>query len=91
MASLVRNWVIERGYGFFPDEKYLSMTLTCARNTKGTDLSALKKRLADAGYAFDDGYGKIKGETFRIAHMGDMQLSDLNGLLAEIDRQLAEI
>ena len=91
LATLVRNWVIDRGYGFFPEEKYLSMTLTCARNVRGTDLSTLKKRLAAVGYAFDDGYGKIKGETFRIAHMGDMQLSDLQGLLAEIDRQLAEM
>jgi aspartate aminotransferase-like enzyme len=91
MASLVRNWVIERGYGFFPEEQFLSMTLTCARNTRGTDLAALKKGLAAAGYAFDDGYGKIKGETFRIAHMGDMQLTDLQELLAEIDRQLAAL
>lgn len=90
LAALVRDWVRERGYGFFPEEKYLSMTLTCARNTKGTDLSALKKRLASVGYAFDDGYGKIKGETFRIAHMGDMQVADLQGLLSEIDRQLTE-
>lgn len=89
LAHLVRGWVREHGYGFFPEESYLSMTLTCARNTKGTDLSALKKRLGNAGFAFDDGYGKIKGETFRIAHMGDMQLSDIREFLAEIDRQLA--
>lgn len=90
MAELVRGWVSDRGYGFFPEDQYRSMTLTCARNTKGTDLSALKKRLAEVGYAFDDGYGRIKGETFRIAHMGDMHPSDLQELLDEIDRQLAE-
>jgi aspartate aminotransferase-like enzyme len=89
LAEMVRGWVKDRGYGFFPEEPYLSMTLTCARNTRGTDLSALKKRLGDAGFAFDDGYGKIKGETFRIAHMGDMQLTDIREFLAEIDRQLA--
>jgi aspartate aminotransferase-like enzyme len=90
LASLVRGWVLDRGYGFFPDEPYLSMTLTCARNSRGTDLAALKKRLAAVGYAFDDGYGKIKGETFRIAHMGDMQRTDLELFLAEIDRVLSE-
>lgn len=89
LAQLVRSWVKERGYRFFPEEPYLSMTLTCARNTKGTDLSTLKKRLGDAGFAFDDGYGKIKGETFRIAHMGDTQPDDVVGFLEEIDRQLA--
>lgn len=90
LAACVREWVTARGYSFFPDEPYLSMTLTCARNTKGTDLAALKKRLGAAGFAFDDGYGKIKGETFRIAHMGDTQVAELKEFLAVIDKTLAE-
>ena len=36
------------------------------------------------GFAFDDGYGKIKGETFRIAHMGDMTRHDLEELFTAI-------
>ncbi|MSM40379.1 MAG: aminotransferase class V-fold PLP-dependent enzyme [Geobacter sp.] len=91
LAERVRSWVADRGYGFFPDEPYRSLTLTCGRNTKGTDLSALKKKLGAAGFAFDDGYGKIKGETFRIAHMGDMQMTDIEEYLAAIDRALAEL
>ncbi|MBI5656020.1 MAG: alanine--glyoxylate aminotransferase family protein [Geobacter sp.] len=91
LAERVRSWVADRGYGFFPDEPYRSLTLTCGRNTKGTDLSALKKKLGAAGFAFDDGYGKIKGETFRIAHMGDMQMMDIEEYLAAIDRELAEL
>jgi aspartate aminotransferase-like enzyme len=88
LAELMRGWIRERGYGFFPEENYLSLTLTCARNSKGTDLATLKKQLGAAGYAFDDGYGKIKGETFRIAHMGDMKLNDLQEFLDEIDKCL---
>ena len=91
LAERVRSWVVARGYGFFPDEPYRSLTLTCGRNTKGTDLSALKKKLGAAGFAFDDGYGKIKGETFRIAHMGDMQMADIEEYLGAIDRVLAEL
>lgn len=77
MAAFVRGWVRENGFGLFPEERYCSQTLTCASNTREVDLAALKKSLGEKGYAFDDGYGKIKGKTFRIAHMGDMQLSDL--------------
>lgn len=77
MAEQVRGWVKSQGYGLFPEERYCSQTLTCATNTKGTDLAALKKMLGERGYAFDDGYGKIKGKTFRIAHMGDMRPDDL--------------
>ncbi len=31
------------------------------------------------------GYGKIKGKTFRIAHMGDMQVAMLEEVLAGLD------
>jgi aspartate aminotransferase-like enzyme len=91
MAEYVRGWVIEMGYGLFPEEKYCSRTLTCAVNSKGSDLASLKKMLGELGYAFDDGYGKIKGKTFRIAHMGDMQLQDLHELTKTIEDCLKKI
>jgi aspartate aminotransferase-like enzyme len=88
MAAFVRGWVQERGYGLFPDLAFCSVTLTCAANSRGTDLAALKKSLGVRGFAFDDGYGKIKGKTFRIPHMGDMQLADLQEFLAIVDEIL---
>jgi aspartate aminotransferase-like enzyme len=91
MAEFVRSWAKESGYGLFPEERFCSQTLTCASNTRGTDLAALKKMLGDRGYAFDDGYGKIKGKTFRIAHMGDMQLKDLKEFTAVITECLGII
>jgi aspartate aminotransferase-like enzyme len=33
----------------------------------------------------DKGYGKIKGATFRIAHMGDMQPDTLEEVLSGLD------
>ncbi|MBT0653392.1 pyridoxal-phosphate-dependent aminotransferase family protein [Geomobilimonas luticola] len=89
MADHVRGWVADRGYGFFPAAPYRSVTLTCAANTRGDDLGALKKRMGERGYAFDDGYGKIKGKTFRIPHMGDMQLADLEEFLSVLDELLS--
>jgi aspartate aminotransferase-like enzyme len=91
LAQLVRDWVQRRGYGFFTDEPYRSVTLTCATNLINTDLTALKKGVAERGYAFDDGYGKIKGKTFRIAHMGDLQLAELQEFLAVMDDVLAKL
>jgi aspartate aminotransferase-like enzyme len=85
LAGFVRGWVEERGYGLFPAAPYRSVTLTCAVNSRNTDLATLKKRLGEAGYAFDDGYGKIKGKTFRIPHMGDMQMTDLQDFLRAVD------
>lgn len=91
MAALVGKWVDERGYGFLADEPYRSVTLTCAVNSRNTDLAALKKLLGERGYAFDDGYGKIKGKTFRIPHMGDMQPADLVDFLSVVDEITATL
>jgi len=89
LQDRVGRWIEENGFGFFADEPYRSRALTCATNTKGADLATAKKLLAERGYAFDDGYGKIKGQTFRIAHMGDTRLEDIEEFLAVVDEVLA--
>ena len=88
MAEHTRNWVQARGFALFAPEGARSVTLTSVANTRGVDLAATKKRLGERGYAFDDGYGKIKGQTFRIAHMGDMQPAQLEEFLAVLDEEL---
>lgn len=91
LAGYVRGWLTDRGFESFPAAAYRSQTLTCSRNSRGIDLAALKKNLGEAGFAFDDGYGKIKGETFRIAHMGDMARKDLDELFSAITTILPEL
>jgi aspartate aminotransferase-like enzyme len=36
-----------------------------------------------------DGYGKLRGSTFRIAHMGETQIEDINNLLTALDEFIA--
>lgn len=88
MAERTRSWVQERGFELFAPEGARSVTLTSVANSRGADLAAIKKQLGEKGYAFDDGYGKIKGQTFRIAHMGDLQPSELEEFLAVLDGEL---
>ena len=91
MADYVRQWVACRGFEPFPEPGSASLTLTCSRNTRGIDLASLKKQLGEAGFAFDDGYGKIKGQTFRIPHMGDMTRADLDELFAAMIAIMPEL
>jgi len=88
MAERTRNWAVDRGFGLFAPEGARSVTLTSVANERGVDLAVVKKQLGERGYAFDDGYGKIKGQTFRIAHMGDLQLTELEEFLAVLDGEL---
>lgn len=91
LAVYVRDWLITRDFKLFPEQDALSRTLTCSRNSRNIDLARLKKELSEAGFAFDDGYGKIKGQTFRIAHMGDMARADLEQLFSAITNAVPEL
>jgi aspartate aminotransferase-like enzyme len=88
MAEQTRAWALKSGFELFAPEGARSVTLTCIKNSRGVDLAALKKRLSAREYAFDDGYGKIKGETFRIAHMGDLNPAELDRFLEVMDQEL---
>ncbi|SHI86143.1 pyridoxal-phosphate-dependent aminotransferase family protein [Lutispora thermophila] len=84
MAQHVRAWAKEK-FDIFPNEKYMSNTVTTIKNTRDINVSQLNKELAKRGYAISNGYGDLKEKTFRIAHMGDYNLDDVKGLLDNID------
>nr|MBA3387033.1 alanine--glyoxylate aminotransferase family protein [Chthoniobacterales bacterium] len=84
--ALVHEWVRRRGFEFFAGEGYRSVTLTCVRNNRAIDVADLVKRLrARHHVVIDGGYGKIKGETFRLSNMGDETEETVSHLLACLD------
>ncbi len=87
MALACRAWAKER-FALFPEEGYESITLTAVRNTKGVDVAKLNAELGKRGVTISEGYGKIKDQSFRIAHMADITMQDLKELLKMIDEIL---
>jgi len=88
MADVVRDWARAR-FALFAEPGFESNTLTCVANTRSVDIPELNRELLTRhDCVISDGYGKLKGKTFRIAHMGDMQISDMRRLLAWIDEIL---
>jgi aspartate aminotransferase-like enzyme len=91
-AELVRGWAKERGFALFPEPGFESVTLTCVRNTRGVDVVKWIQRLRERfGCIIDGGYGKIRGVTFRISHMGDETPQSLQELLGFLDQTLEEV
>lgn len=84
MADYVRAWAAKH-FELFAPEGYRSNTVTAIKNTKEISVAGLNKDLARRGYAISNGYGKMKEKTFRIAHMADYKLQDLQELLKQID------
>jgi len=87
LAAIVKDWARKR-FAVFAEEGYESATVTCVRNTRGVSVVKLNQELASHWATISNGYGKLKEETFRIAHMGDTQEWEIRGLLATIDRIL---
>ncbi len=89
MAGQVQDWVLANGFEIFAQEGYRSQTVTTISNTLSLDIAELNTFLMSKGMQIADGYGKLRGSTFRIAHMGETQIEDINNLLTALDEFIA--
>ncbi len=90
MMNQVHDWVRARGFDFFAEEGYRSPTVTTVTNTRNIDVGKLNAYLRQHNMLISNGYGKLKGQTFRIAHMGDTMPEDIAQLLGVIDAFLEQ-
>jgi aspartate aminotransferase-like enzyme len=89
MAERTQNWSIEHGMEPLAPKGRRSKTVSTIQNTKGMDIPALNKFLQQRGMRIANGYGALKDKTFRIAHMGEIQPSDVETLLASMKEFMA--
>ena len=87
LAGIVRAWAREH-FALFAEEGFESATVTCVRNTRGISVAEVNRELGEQWAMISNGYGRLKEQTFRIAHMGDTQEWEIRGLLATLDRIL---
>ena len=83
MAAYVQRWA-EQTLEPFAVAGFRSNTLTTIRNTLELDVPALIRYLAERDMIIANGYGSLKDDTFRIAHMGETRLADIEQLLEAI-------
>lgn len=84
IANYVRDWAKDK-FDLFSDENNLSETVTTVKNTRNIDVPELNKKLRERNMVIANGYGKLKNDTFRIAHMGETTVDDLKELLDNIN------
>ena len=84
--ALVHEWVQNRAFDFFAEKGFRSVTLTCVKNTRGIETAKLVRDMRERHHiVIDGGYGKIKGQTFRLSNMGDETEETVTQLLAALD------
>ena len=85
MADHVREWSLER-FDILAPEPYRSDTVTAVVNTRSVDVDAMNRYLAEhVDMIISNGYAKLRDRTFRIGHMGDHTVPEIETLTAAID------
>ena len=90
MAKRTQSWAIEHGMNPMSPEPYRSKTVSTIQNSHGWDISALNKFLLQRGMRIANGYGIWKDKTIRIAHMGEIQMNDVEALLVAFEEFMAQ-
>ena len=88
MAKRSTEWAEKKGWGLLAPAGYRSQTLTVVNNPPEFDCADFNKFLATRNLRLANGYGDLKGKTFRVAHMGEIQPSDLENLLKAFNEYL---
>jgi len=81
MRTTVHNWVNEMGMEMFSAKGYESPTVSTIKNNLDLDLNKVVNTALEKGYRIVNGYGDLKGKTFRIGHMGELTVADVKELL----------
>ena len=76
-----RQWVHDMNLEMFPEKGYESNTVSTISNTLNLDIPKMVSMLLEKGYRIVNGYGNLVNKTFRIGHMGEIQISDLEKML----------
>ena len=89
--ALVHDWVRRARFNFFAEDGFRSKTLTCVKNNKGIDVIGFARKLRERHHiVIDPGYGRLRGQTFRLSNMGDETEETVSHLLACLDDCLRE-
>ena len=93
MRALVERWAednsVPLGVSYLPKPGRRSWTVSCLKLSHAEpNGGAIAKRMEARGFTIAPGYGKLKDSTFRIGHMGDHTLEELEVLLGELSQVL---
>lgn len=90
MADRTCKWVEEMndrgvGLGILAPAGYRSPTVTCITTPESWPGSRVAAEVKARGFVIATGYGKLKDSTFRIGHMGDHTMDELEALLGALE------
>ncbi len=91
LGTHTRKWVEDINLEMFPEKGYESNTVSTISNSLDLDISKMVSLLLEKGYRIVNGYGQLVNKTFRIGHMGEIQIKDLEKMLKVLADIIFEI
>lgn len=91
MAKRTQDWASAQGMDPLAPAGYRSQTVSTIKNSRGMDIPGLNAFLKEHGLKIANGYGDLKDKTYRIAHMGEIQMTDVEKLLGLMDEFLKKM
>lgn len=86
MQQVTQQWAARLGLEYLPEKTYQSPTVSCIQNTHGWNIGELILQVKEeTGFIFGNGYKQLAEKTFRIGHMGDHIVEEVEALLQAIE------
>jgi predicted phosphoserine aminotransferase len=76
IAEYMINWA-NHFFKVYTQPGFESLTVTCIENTKNISVANLNNELRKKDMVLSNGYGALKDKTFRIGHMGEINIDDM--------------
>lgn len=91
VAKAIRAALRHLGFSFFTDEAFLADTLTVCYYPEGIDDQAFRTTYASNGVIVAGGLGEVAGKVFRMGHMGNLSVSQVQFAVAALESTLSTL
>ena len=91
LGKRTRMWARDLPFEMFPEKGYESNTVSTMKNSLDIDFAKMVAQMLEKGYRIVNGYGSLANKTFRIGHMGEILLKDLEEMLTVLTDVISEL
>ena len=91
LGDITRNWAKKMDLEMFPAKGYESNTVSTMTNSIDIDFGKMVSTMLSKGYRIVNGYGNLANKTFRIGHMGEITVEELEEMLEILTEVISDL
>lgn len=91
LGKRTRMWARDMNLEMFSEKGYESNIVSTMKNSLEIDFAEMINRMLSKGFRIVNGYGSLVNKTFRIGHMGELTLSNLENMLKILTDVITEL